>query len=441
MVTTTRGLPSRWQRPGKITLRVIEGPDRGVEIVLDGHCGQRLHGGRATVNDIVLSDEHVSATHFELSLHAREGVRLRDCGSMNGILMDNARVIEAWLGPGAVFRVGGSAIQLVSTTEVAVSLSTETSFGDVFGASPPMRELFGTLAKVARADARLSVLITGETGTGKEVVAQALHERSPRHKGPIIAVNCGAIAPQLVESYLFGHRKGSFSGATEHRPGCFEEASGGTLFLDEIGELPLDLQPKLLRALQQREVCRVGEHQARKVDVRVISATHRDLRWMVTQNKFRDDLFFRLAQVSVSVPPLRERQDDIIPLAERFLAQLAENGGPRRSLGAGVREALLAHSWPGNVRELRNAVETAYFMADGPTLVAADLRLEPWGPVEDTINVRARIFDLQLKEAREEFERLYVRRLLASPGTLASKAKRAGLTDEGLRLARRRLDE
>lgn len=441
MVTTTRGLPSRWRRLGKLTLRVIDGPDQGTEVVLDGRCGQRLQGGRAPVNDIVLDDEHVSATHFELSLQASDGVRLRDCGSTNGVLMDNARIIDAVLGPGAVFRVGSSAIQLVSTTEVAVPLSTDVHFGDAFGVSSLMRELFAMLAKIAKADARMSVLITGETGTGKELVAQGLHAQSLRHKGPFVAVNCATIAPQLAESYLFGHRKGSFSGAHEDRLGCFEEANGGTLFLDEVGELPLDLQAKLLRALQQREISRIGEHRPRRVDVRVISATHRDLRWMVTENKFRDDLYFRLAQVPVSIPPLRERPEDIMPLVERFLAELAENGGPRRRIGDDAREVLLAHTWPGNVRELRNTLDVAYFMAEAAILTVSDLRIQAWGPVGGTLGLCAKVFDMELKDAREEFERLYLKRLLVSPGTLTSKAKRAGISDEGLRLARRRLGQ
>lgn len=441
MDNTTRSLPASWRRPGKITLRVCEGPDRGTEVVLDGDCAQRLHCGRAPVNDLVLNDEHVSATHFELTLHPRDGVLLRDRGSMNGVFMDDVRLVEAWLGPGATFRVGSSKIQLVSTDPVAVPLSHETSFGEVFGAGLVMRELFAHLDRVAKMEPRLSVLITGETGTGKELVAKALHERSARRKGRFVAINCAAIAPLLAESYLFGHRKGSFSGAAEDRPGCFEEASGGTLFLDEIGELPLDLQPKLLRALQEGEVCRVGEHRPRKVDVRVISATHRDLRWMVTQNKFRNDLYFRLARVPITLPPLRDRPEDIVPLADRFLAQLAKNGGPRRKLSADACKALQAHPWPGNVRELRNVVEIAYFMIDGSVISASDLRLDPWGPLEKTVEIRAHIFDLPLKEAREEFERLYMRRLVASPGTIDSKARRAGLSSEGFRLARKRLAE
>ncbi|MEZ4448420.1 MAG: sigma 54-interacting transcriptional regulator [Nannocystaceae bacterium] len=440
MEITTRRLPTSWRRPGRITLRVCEGPDQGTEVVLDGDCAQRLHGGRAPVNNLVLNDEHVSGSHFELSLHPRDGVLLRDLGSTNGVLMDNTRLVEAWLGPGAVFKVGNSAIQLVSTDPVAVPISAETSFGGVFGQSLVMRELFANLEKASRMDPRLSVLLTGDTGTGKELVARALHDASHR-KGAFVAVNCAAISPQLAESYLFGHRKGSFSGATEDRPGCFEEANGGTLFLDEIGELPLDLQPKLLRTLQEGELCRIGEHRPKKVDVRVISATHRDLRWMVTQNKFRDDLFYRLARVPISLPALRDRPEDIAPLADRFLVQLADNGGPARGLALDARKAILAHPWPGNIRELRNVIETAYFMADGPSIRAADLRLEPWGPVEETVGVRAQVFDLPLKEAREEFERLYMRRLIASPGTLASKAKRAGITDEGLRQARKRLGE
>ncbi len=422
-------------------MRVVEGPDKGAEVVLDGDCAQRLLAGRSPINNLVLNDEHVSTTHFELSLHAQDGVLLRDLGSMNGVLMNGARVALAWLGPGAEFRVGNSTIQLVSTDPVAVPISTGDSFGEIFGASLVMRELFANLEKIAKIDARLSVLINGDTGTGKELVARALHDESPRSTKPFVILNCAAISPMLAESRLFGHCRGSFTGATGDRPGVFMEAHGGTLFLDEVGELPLDLQPKLLRALQEGEISRVGEDRVRKVDVRVISATHCDLRCMVTQHKFREDLFYRLARVPISLPSLRDRPKDIVPLAERFVAQLAINGGRKRQLSAGAREALLAHPWPGNIRELRNVVETAYFMADEPLIGTSDLRLNPWGPVEETFGIRAQVFDGPLQKAREEFERLYMRRLLASPGTLASKALRAGLSNEGFRQARKRLDE
>jgi len=360
---------------------------------------------------------------------------------MNGVLLGGARVVEAWIRPGVVFHVGGSAIELVATEPVAVPISTESNFGEVFGGSLVMRELFANLAKAAAMEARLSVLLTGATGTGKELVARALHQESARHGGRFVAVNCAAIPPQLAESYLFGHRKGSFSGATEDRRGCFEEASGGTLFLDEIGELPLELQPKLLRTLQEGEVCRVGEHRPRQIDVRVISATHRDLREMVTEQRFREDLFYRLARVPLALPPLRDRLGDITPLARRFLGLLIREGEPRRHFSASALTALNEHPWRGNVRELRNVVECAYFMAEGELIDVDDLRLDSQGPEGGTRGIPAHFSGLTLREAREEFERQYMRRLMVSPGTLASKAKRAGLTNEGLRLARRRLKD
>lgn len=439
-VPAESGFSSSWKRPGRIRLRVCSGPDRGVTIDLDAGHTRSLLGGRSRVNDIVLNDEHVSGAHFELSVDPRDGVILHDLGSTNGVLVDNVRLLQARIGPGSTFRVGESTLELISAERVAVPLSPKSSFGAVFGVSPVMRELFARLEKIATID-RLPALLTGATGTGKELVAKALHQNSSRARGPFVAVNCATITASLAESYLFGHRRGAFTGADE-QIGCFEAANGGVLFLDEIGELPLELQPKLLRALQEGEITRIGEHTPRKVDVRVISATHRDLRRMVTQESFRDDLFFRLRGLAVELPRLSERPEDIVPLAERLLAQLADNGGARKQLNQAAREALISHPWPGNVRDLLSVIETAYFLSETETIGSGDLNLDPWRPPDEcaAIPIPASIFTRPIKAARTGFDELYFKRLLASSGSLAEKAHRAGMSAEGLRLARKRLN-
>lgn len=444
---TTSTLPTvaqpttMWQRPGQICLRVCGGPDEGTVFKVDAGSVQQVQGGRSRYGEIVLNDEHVSGVHFELALDSRENLILTDRGSTNGVFVDNVRVLQAPLQPGSTFRVGESFLQLLSAEPVAVKVSARPQFGAVFGESPVMRELFAKLEKIAaidrKIDRRLPVLLTGSTGTGKELVARELHAHSKRRDGPFVAINCAAIPAGLAESFFFGHRRGAFTSANEQL-GCFEAASGGTLFLDEIGELPLEIQPKLLRVLQEGVIHRVGEHQPRSVDVRLFSATHRDLRRMVSDGEFREDLYFRLRGVVVSIPDLAARVDDIIPLAKRFLAQLAKNADANVELGESAYSALQAHPWPGNVRELRRVIETAYCLTESSKIEAAELGLEPGRDPSATVEFPEAIFNENIKEARAGFERLYYRRLLSTPGTLAEKAKRAGISTEGLRLVRKR---
>ena len=251
-------------------------------------------------------------------------------------------------------------------------LSVEEEHPGVVAHSPGMRRAFDLAARVARVDS--TVLLTGESGVGKEVLARVVHERSPRAGGPFVAINGAALPESLLESELFGHARGSFSGASADRPGLFEAAQGGTLFLDEIGEIPLGLQAKLLRALQEREVRRVGENRSRKVDVRVVAATNRDLGKDVETGHFRRDLYYRLRVIEIPIPPLRERPEDILPLAKALLHDAARRTGA--SVSGFTTEAarlLLRHRWPGNVRELANAVERAAVLAAGPRVGAEDL--------------------------------------------------------------------
>ncbi|ODC04686.1 Fis family transcriptional regulator [Terasakiispira papahanaumokuakeensis] len=244
----------------------------------------------------------------------------------------------------------------------------------ILGESPPMQRVFKQIRKVAAVDTR--VLILGESGTGKELVARALHDQSPRHKAPMISVNCAAIPETLIESELFGHEKGAFTGANASRNGLIEAADGGTLFLDEIGELPIEAQARLLRVLQEKEIRRLGSVESRQVDVRIIAATHRDLERQVDEGRFRLDLYYRLNVVALEIPPLRERGDDVILLAEYLLDQISQRlNVPAPKLGRSAREALLQYTWPGNVRELENIIERAIILSEDKRLQAEDLHL------------------------------------------------------------------
>ncbi|WP_321530154.1 sigma-54 dependent transcriptional regulator [uncultured Desulfuromonas sp.] len=280
-----------------------------------------------------------------------------------------------------------------------------------------------TLATVAS-----PVLIQGETGTGKELIARALHEHSPRAKAPFVAVNCSALSPQLVESELFGHRKGAFTGATQNHPGLFYAANGGTLFLDEIGELPLEFQPKLLRALQEKEVLAVGETKPRKIDVRIIAATAKHLKETIAQRNFREDLYYRLAVVELTVPTLRSRKEDILSLCAYFLQKIAtREGRPVPRLTRDASDALQNYSWPGNVRELQNVIEKTLIFCRGQEITINDLSKEINHPaahafVDD---------DISLKKATEALERRYISAALER--TNGKRAQAAEMLEISLR--------
>jgi DNA-binding NtrC family response regulator len=244
--------------------------------------------------------------------------------------------------------------------------------GPLVGGSPAMRAVYDVVRRAGPTDA--SVLVTGESGTGKELVARAIHDASPRRSGPFVALNCSALPAELVESEMFGHARGSFTGADRDREGRFEAARGGTLFLDEIGDLAAAAQAKVLRALEERAITRVGENRARTVDVRIVAATNRPLEALIEEGGFRADLLYRLRVIQIEIPPLRRRREDIPPLAVHFVQELAARHGRRiDDLAPAARRALVAYDWPGNVRELRNALERAVVLADGPFLEAVDL--------------------------------------------------------------------
>jgi DNA-binding NtrC family response regulator len=320
--------------------------------------------GKDESNDLVIGDRHVSRHHCEIR-RTGDGWLLRDLGSRNGTRVGEVEVREGLLRSGATISVGDTHIRFLADEgrPEDVVQSPRARFGDLHGASARMREVFAVLERVAPTE--LTVLVRGETGTGKDLAAHALHEASPRAQGPFVVFDCGAVARNLIESELFGHVKGAFTSATDNRVGAFQRASGGTLFLDEIGELELDLQPKLLRALEQRAVQPIGGDAPIEVDVRIIAATHRNLEQLVKRGALREDLFFRLSVVTVQLPALRQRKEDLQPIAERILA-----AGSRRKLAiAPETMAILGgYDWPGNVRELKNALEAAAALCDEPAL-------------------------------------------------------------------------
>jgi len=277
---------------------------------------------------------------------------------------------------------------------------TRQGFGLLIGNSPPMQKLFNSMARIAPTDA--TVLIIGESGTGKELVAQTLHELSPRANGPYLAVNCGAVSPNLIESELFGHEKGSFTGATRQHTGFFERAHGGTLFLDEVTEMPLDLQVRLLRVLETRAVSRVGSTDTIATDVRVIAATNRDPYQAVKAGKLREDLLYRLQVVPLHVPPLRERKGDIALLTSYFLAQLNEKGQTNKVFSPSALERMERYDWPGNVRELCNVVQRAWILADGRAITQPVLQRET---VLGTVSPAATGFQVTVGESLAEVER------------------------------------
>jgi DNA-binding NtrC family response regulator len=398
-----------------VDLHVIDGPDRGTSLRLAPGV---THVGTAAGCQLRLTDATVSRVHCEVRVRA-DGVRVVDCGSTNGTEVEGVEVHEANLRSGNMLRIGASALRVdFADQPLIVTLSTRESFGSVLGASAEMRRVYSMMEMVAPTDT--TVLVQGETGTGKEVVARAIHDASKRSQGPFVAVDCGAIAENLIESELFGHVRGAFSGAVADRRGLFEEAEGGTIFLDEIGELPLVLQPKLLRVLEMREARRVGANTTRKLNVRVIAATNRALAQSVNDSTFREDLYYRLAVCEIALPPLRARREDIPILANEFYARITESTD---RLPDAILGSLAGRSWPGNVRELKNFVERSACLGWSQVAGATQPPASP-PPVpvlEGLVPVH-----LSLKAAREvwtaQFESLYVAALLRRTGGNVTKA-------------------
>ena len=400
------------------TLRVVSAPEQKLEVGIESRTI-----GRGEACDLRLADPKVSAIHLEL-VGTSEGVRIEDKGSRNGTFIGGARIASGFLIRAVEVTIGDTALAFEPALAERVSVGRASAFGPLVGASAAMRVVFERVARGAPTE--LSVLVTGETGTGKELVGRALHDASERRAAPFVVVDCGSIPAGLAESVLFGHERGAFTGASESRRSPFVEANGGTVFLDEIGELPLEMQPKLLRVLAERRVKPVGSNRYEPVDVRVVAATRRDLAGAVNAGTFRSDLYFRLAQLRVELPPLRARPEDI-PV---ILAAVFNELGQPRALGRVKEDAmdrLLRHPWPGNVRELKSAALAAIALADpadpiDPSLYVGDLGIE--------VSTR---FDAPYKEARrdvlERFETVYFgRHLLETRGNLAEVARRTGLS-------------
>lgn len=420
----------------RFRLEAIDGPDAGLLREFDTAVARV---GARPGCDLVLNDPKISGVHLEVAL-GECGYRLRDLGSKNGTWICGLRVIDAYVGPGAIIHLGDTRLRFEPLGEaVQHPLHPSDRFAGMVGQSIAMRQVFARIQRLADSDA--TVLVTGPTGTGKELVAEALHEYSPRSRGPFVVLDAGSISPNLMESEIFGHERGAFTGADSARAGVFERANGGTIFIDEIGELPLSLQPKLLRVLEKREIRRLGGSEAIPVDFRVVAATHRDLVGAVTRGHFREDLYFRLAVATVRIPPLCERKEDIPLLVEHFTVEHPKRR--KSSLPPGMLNLLMEHDWPGNVRELRNVVERAMLLEEidfqSPPSVAYHPAADPLqaaaphpGSSPDVLDFCVDV-SIPFKDAKhallEEFEGKYVPKLLSLHGGNVSAAARASGLD------------
>jgi len=415
---TLRGAGSRVTIK-RFRLQVLEGPDQGRSVL---SAGARLGIGTEAGNDLVLGDATVSRFHCEITLSGGRAT-VRDLGSRNGTVIDGVSVEVAELRGGMTLTLGSTRVRFeLGGERVEVALAERERFGLLVGASAAMRGCFALLEHAAAGD--LTVLIEGETGTGKEAAAESIHLESARRAGPLVVVDCGAVAPEQLDSELFGHVRGAFPGALRARAGAFEAASGGTLLLDDVGDLPLDVQPRLLRALEKREVKRVGGDKYVAVDARVIAATARNLREDVNQKQFRPDLYFRLAVLTVRMPPLRERPHDLPMLVEHLLADAGVTGARAAALGQNEFLAELArHRWPGNVRELRNYLERCLAAGHALPVTSAADSAAGAPEVDATQPLRA-----QRERWLSALEGRYLRALLQRHGdNVSAAAKAAGL--------------
>jgi transcriptional regulator with GAF, ATPase, and Fis domain len=382
---------------------------------------ERCAIGSHPSNDIIIDDPTVSRFHCELAI-VDDRVRVRDLGSRNGTVAGGVEITDASIAGGTTLVLGHSQLQIdVDDGQTVLAGSPRATFGPLVGVSPQMRELFAHLERVAPSDA--TVLVEGETGTGKEGVAEAIHEASPRASERFVVIDCGSIPANLLESELFGHEAGAFTGAAQRRIGAFEEASRGTLFLDEIGEMPPELQPKLLRALESREIRRIGSSKTIRCDLRIIAATNRDLRTEVNKGTFRADLYYRLAVVKLELPPLRERRGDLPILVEHLLRRLgAAPSVIDLFMAPDFLATLAAAPWPGNVRELRNHLEQCIVFGErrAPGSLAT---AHPSATVDPNVT-----YEVARRQALDNFERTYLAGLLARTNeNVAQAAREAGV--------------
>ena len=419
----------------RLRLLVRAGPLAGRELRSEGdriRIGNARAGGQNQGIDVAIDDRKVSRNHCEIAW-TEKGWLLSDLGSTNGTWLDGKRVERAYLSAGSTLMVGDSSILVTPVEEqIAIDPDEEGRFGEMRGRSLRIRQVFGLLKKIAPMD--VTVLVQGETGTGKELVARGLHEHSPRRKAPLVVLDCGSIPESLIESELFGHEKGAFTGASAARQGAFERAQGGTIFLDEIGELPLDLQPRLLRVLESRELRRVGGNQPIEIDVRVVAATNRDLARAVREGNFREDLYFRLNVIAVQLPPLRERPEDVPLLLGAAL-------GAKRVTPAAL-SALQRYAWPGNVRELLNVASHLLAFCERPEADLHDLpaRLTSAAGASQPVPFNEHLgFRAAKEQLLASFERDYLATLLQRcGGNLSRAARESGLHRKSIeRLAKK----
>lgn len=409
----SRGLKSR-----EYVLTVISGPNAGKTHALLGPCVVGSHEDAG----FQIDDATVSRFHVEIEPKV-DGVTVRDLSSTNGTFLAGVKVHEVIIQQTSDLTVGKTVLRLGFIDRALDEPDELSHFGKALGASSSMKRLFGLLQRVAPSES--TVLLLGETGTGKEVLAHSLHEASKRKGKPFVIVDCGAVSPNLIESELFGHVKGAYTGAVSDRLGAFLEADGGTIFLDEIGELPIDMQPKLLRVIESGSIKRVGEDKYRRINVRIVAATHRDLDGEVKLGRFREDLFYRLAVVVLTVPPLRDRPDDIPLLARHFVKQL---GREDFNLPIHLLDGFREYRWPGNVRELRNIIERALAGADlaPPATAGSDSSSSESTPER---HIHAELpFKMAKEKLIEDFTREYLTALLEKhQGNISQTARAAGI--------------
>ncbi len=416
-------------RVRKTKLLVVSGPLQGQEFVVNKEV---FTIGLGEHNDLALQDSTISKRHCEIAVD-QGGYHIRDLGSTNGTIVQGVNVTSACLAPGAEIQIGKTRLVFCPLQEASdIPLSRHESFGKALGRSVAMRRVFHLAETYAPTDA--TIMITGETGTGKEVLAEEIHLHSPRCKKPFIVIDCAAMAKDLIESELFGHVKGAFTGANADRMGAFEAADGGTVFLDEIGDLSPDLQPKLLRVLEKREIRRVGCNKLHKINVRIICATNRNLANEVNEGRFREDLYYRLSVVPMEIPPLRRRKDDIALLVRKFLTDLHGPDAMKdvANFDRGL-DVLKRHDWPGNVRELRNLIEVAFYSERRPVDLSAFLSLGTLRTNRGAAPVEASVAaDKPFKDAKndviEHFEKGYLQDLLArNNNNISRSAREAGI--------------
>ncbi len=422
-----------------VVVEIVSGPDVGARTAVRAN---KVVVGRSVAADVRLSDGTASSFHVELAPGA-DGIQVRDLDSLNGTVYHGARIASAVVPTGATLQLGATLMRVELDVPVESQTEELASFGALVGDSAAMRSVFSLLARLASTE--LALLIEGPTGTGKELAARAVHERSAHASGSFVVLDCTAIPASLAESVLFGHERGAFTGAQERRPGVFEAAGKGTVFLDEVGELPMDLQPKLLRVLEQRHVTRVGSATPIPVAARVVAATWRDLRARINQKKFREDLYYRLAQARVAIPALGERPEDIPTLVQHFLARLPPHVQGARAVSPEAMQELSGRDYPGNVRELLHTVERAAVLAGGDVILPTDLSFERMLMGECSRAARGTeqapgtsealpMFKEAKRTLIDEFERDYLERLITRAEKNLSRASAlAGIERHHLR--------